>query len=114
MSDATTKAGLESIAAIALKDSPQAAYELGQSYRLGEGVEVNVPEAIACYKLAAENGHVVSMMVLGALFQLGTGIPRDLKQAYHWYSLAKEHGQQHVDDLLVEVARQMKTSRLTK
>lgn len=69
---------------LASKGDADAAFNLGQAYRLGKGVPLNLASAQAWYEAAARKGHVDAATSLGILlFQNGnrTGAMRWLKQA---------------------------------
>ena len=69
---------------LASKGDADAAFNLGQAYRLGKGVPLNLAQAQSWYEVAARKGHVDAATSLGILlFQNGnrTGAMRWLKQA---------------------------------
>ena len=69
---------------LAEKGDADAAFNLGQAYRLGRGVETNLGAAQSWFERAARTGHVDAQTTLGLmLFQNGnqTGGLRWLKQA---------------------------------
>lgn len=69
---------------LASKGDADAAFNLGQAYRLGRGVPLNLAQAQSWYEVAARKGHVDAATSLGILlFQNGnrTGAMRWLKQA---------------------------------
>jgi TPR repeat protein len=63
----------------ALNGDSAAQLSLGETYRLGLGVDQNYVEALRFYKLAV-------------LFENGQGVPRDAKEAALWYKKAAEQG----------------------
>ena len=69
---------------LASKGDADAAFNLGQAYRIGKGVPLNLAQAQSWYEVAARKGHVDAATSLGILlFQNGnrTGAMRWLKQA---------------------------------
>lgn len=69
---------------LARKGDADAAFNLGQAYRLGKGVPLDLAQSQSWYEVAARNGHVDAATSLGILlFQNGnrTGAMRWLKQA---------------------------------
>ena len=56
------------------------------------GVPQDDTEAIAWYRLAAEQGHAEAQNSLGARYDTGWGVPQDDAQAVAWYRLAAEQG----------------------
>ena len=71
-------------APLAAKGDPDAAFNLGQAYRLGKGVGIDLAKAQSLYEQAARRNHVDAATTLGLLlFQNGnrTGAMRWLRQA---------------------------------
>ncbi len=69
---------------LAARGDADAAFNLGQAYRLGKGVPLNLASAQSWYEMAARTGHVDAATSLGILlFQNGnrTAAMRWLKQA---------------------------------
>ena len=69
---------------LARKGDADAAFNLGQAYRLGKGVPLDLAQSQTWYEVAARKGHVDAATSLGILlFQNGnrTGAMRWLKQA---------------------------------
>jgi len=61
---------------------------LGELYRLGQGVEKNQAEVVRLYRLAAELGDDNAQFNLGDAYRLGDGVEKDLAEAIRWYWLA--------------------------
>ena len=71
----------------------EAQYRLGNRYRLGEGVAEDSFEAASWYRRAAEQGHGMSMYMLGYLHYRGrVEEDRSLVTAYVWFARAAELG----------------------
>lgn len=71
-------------APLAARGDADAAFNLGQAYRLGKGVPLDLPRAQQYFETAARKGHVDAATTLGILlFQNGnrTGAMRWLRQA---------------------------------
>ena len=94
--------------------------ELGERYEEGDGVELDIAQAIHWYRLAAEQGDedaseraeeleehleeielwelaaeqgdAEAMYKLGDAYDYGMYVKHDLEQAIKWYQLAEEHG----------------------
>jgi TPR repeat protein len=63
-----------------------AAFRLGQVYSSGTwGMEQDDKEAVKWFRMAAEAGHLESMLKMGLAYELGKGIGQDNKQAAEWY-----------------------------
>jgi TPR repeat protein len=71
----------------------QSQYELGVMYRNGEGVAQNDQEAVKWYRLAAEQGNVLSQNLLGLQYLAGgMGVVQNYKDALNWFILAAKQG----------------------
>jgi hypothetical protein len=74
---------------LAEKGDPDAAFNLGQAYRLGRGVPINLATAKTWFERAAEKGHVDAQTTLGLLlFQNG-----DQAEGLRWLKNAAEKGE---------------------
>jgi uncharacterized protein len=74
---------------LAEKGDPDAAFNLGQAYRLGRGVPTNLAAAKTWFERAAEKGHVDAQTTLGLLlFQNG-----DQAEGLRWLKNAAEKGE---------------------
>lgn len=97
----TVRAGIEAwqhadyAAAVAIwrplaeKGDPDAAFNLGQAYRLGRGVPTNIAAATTWFERAASKGHVDAETTLGLLlFQNG-----DQARGLRWLKAAADKGE---------------------
>lgn len=74
---------------LAEKGDPDAAFNLGQAYRLGRGVSANLAAAKTWFERSAEKGHVDAQTTLGLLlFQNG-----DQTEGLRWLKNAAEKGE---------------------
>jgi hypothetical protein len=74
---------------LAEKGDADAAFNLGQAYRLGRGVQTNLAAAKAWFERAANKGHVDAQTTLGLLlFQNG-----DQSAGLKWLKTAAEQGE---------------------
>lgn len=74
---------------LAEKGDPDAAFNLGQAYRLGRGVQTNLAASKAWFERAANKGHVDAQTTLGLLlFQNG-----DQAAGLNWLKTAAEQGE---------------------
>lgn len=72
---------------------PEAHFNLGDMYRLGEYVEVNTKKAEALFLLAAEGYITQAMHALGVFYDKGAeNVSVDLNKAIYWYTKAAEEG----------------------
>jgi TPR repeat protein len=65
---------------------------IGQLYRLGQGVPKDAAVAVNWYRLAAEQGLARAQANLGVMFITGEGIGRDYAMAALWFQRAAEQG----------------------
>ena len=65
---------------------------LGQMYRLGQGVERDAVEAARWYRKAAEIGFDRAQANLAALYMAGEGVDRDPAKAAYWFEQAARQG----------------------
>ncbi len=77
---------------LAQRDSAEAAYRLGSSYRAGRGVARDDAEAVRWLEIAAQQGHHDAQFNLAAMHENAWGVPIDREQALHWYREAARRG----------------------
>lgn len=75
------------------RGNADAQYNLGQMYRMGQGVEVDMAKAFGWYLRAAEQGVLPAQLNVGVMYGRGIGVPRDDVQAYKWLSIAAAQGE---------------------
>jgi TPR repeat protein len=68
---------------------------LGNMYKLGQGVPQNYAEAMKWYRLAADQGRALAQFNLGLMYAQGQGVPQNYVNAHMWFSLAAA---QHYQD----------------
>lgn len=61
--------------------SPQGAYNLGQCYFAAQGIEQDIPKALAAWKSAAERGHGRAASTAAMAYLSGEGVPLDATEA---------------------------------
>ncbi len=69
-----------------------AQFSLGLRYDNGDGVAPDAVEAMAWYRRAAEQGHVVAQFSLGGMYDNGDGVAQDPAEAVVWFRRAAEQG----------------------
>lgn len=74
--------------ALAQKGHAAAQFNLGQLYREGHGVPVDLGLARYWYEEAAAQGHAYAQFNLGIMYERGDGMPTDLIEARAWYRRA--------------------------
>lgn len=72
--------------------NPDALFNLGQVYRLGRGVAIDIPKAIDHYRQAAKRGHIAAMGNLGTLYFFAEPPNRRRDEAIAWWRRAAERG----------------------
>ena len=69
-----------------------AQYNLGDMYRVGEGVPPDNSAAASWYRKAAEQGYARAQNNLGVMYDNGEGVGQDDVSAYMWFNLATANG----------------------
>jgi localization factor PodJL len=77
--------GLEEAAALG---HPPAQLQLGELYKLGQGVPQDAAQARAWYERAANGGNVLAMHRVGVMAARGQGGPADQAAAIAWFEKA--------------------------
>ncbi|MDR2155451.1 MAG: sel1 repeat family protein [Burkholderiaceae bacterium] len=86
------KAALKKLMAEAQQEDPDAQWNLGILYHLGQGVPQDYGQAAQWFRKAAEQGNVQAQNSLGALYGKGQGVAQDYGQAVRWFRKAAEQG----------------------
>lgn len=79
----------------AQQDDPDAEYNLGQLYRLGQGVELSYPSAQSYYLKAAQKNHPLAQLNLGTLYYSGKLGADQEENAFYWLHKAAENANAH-------------------
>jgi len=74
----------------AAKKNADAAFELGEAYANGQGVQSSQAESAKWYARAAEWGSPEGMAAIGGCYRYGMGVKKDWKEAVRWYTKAAE------------------------
>jgi TPR repeat protein len=69
-----------------------AQFNLGQMYRLGEGMKVDIKKAIFWFEQAAKQNNGGAMSQLGTIYVIGDGTKEDPALALKWFKLSAETG----------------------
>jgi TPR repeat protein len=80
---------------LAEQGHPWAQFSLADALAKGEGVKVNEAEALALFKVAAQNGVVPALYNIGNMYADGRGVAQDDVEANRWYRLGLEKGDPH-------------------
>jgi hypothetical protein len=74
---------------------PAAQAQLAAKYFNGDGIELDLEQAVYWYKKAAEQGHAGAQSQLGECYFKGEGVKEDKRLAFYWFDKAAEQG--HAD-----------------
>jgi uncharacterized protein len=77
-----------------------AAFNLGQAYRLGRGVKQDLPRAFTHYEQAAKLGHVTAQGNLGTLLYFSAAPVQNRKKAVEWWHTAAQNGDSRAQYML--------------
>ncbi|RKZ37938.1 MAG: hypothetical protein DRQ37_00675 [Gammaproteobacteria bacterium] len=90
---------------VALYAAPAQMAEMGNKFRLGQGVPKDLQTAANWYRQAAARGHAGAQYNLALLCETGLGVPQDLVQAAHLYRSSAMQGNRHAQHHLAEMLR---------
>jgi len=90
----------------------KAQYRLGQAYRDGSGVAVDVKLASYWFERAANQGYAPAQRNIGLRRISGDGVEIDLAEATFWLTLAQQNGITGIDDELEQCRRQLDSNVL--
>lgn len=90
--DAEMKEAIDGIEQAAALGHPPAQLQLGELYKLGQGVEQDLAQARLWYERAANGGNVLAMHRIGVMEARGQGGPRDEAGAIKWFEKASKLG----------------------
>lgn len=90
--DAQTREALKTLQQAAALGHPPAQLQLGELYKLGQGVEQDAAQARIWYQRAAEGGNVLAMHRVGVMAARGQGGSADLPAAIAWFEKAANFG----------------------
>ena len=71
---------------------PEAQYNLGVMYAVGNGVRQDYAEAMKWFRKAADQGDAASQFSIGEIYVSGYGVPQDYAEAAKWYRKAADQG----------------------
>ena len=78
--------------AAAEQGEPQAQFNLGVFYEIGQVVPQNYEEAVKWYRAAAEQECAPAQCNLGLCYETGRGVPKDVREAVRWFCRAARAG----------------------
>ncbi len=94
------KGAIAEWAPLAAKGDANAAFNLGQAYRLGRGVSQDVAKSVGFYEQAAKNGHVAAQGNLGTLLYFSASPVQNRKKAVEWWHTAAQNGDNRAQYML--------------
>ena len=81
----------------------EAQYHLGWLYANGNGLAVDIQQALAFWRMAAQQGHADAQFAIALALTTGEGLDRDLNAAVDWYLKAARQGHQDARDILIRL-----------
>ena len=89
----------------ATKGNIKAQYNLGEMYRLGQGVNQDFKESFKWYEKAAIQDNIWAQFYLGGMYYLGLEVNQDYKEAFKWFEKAANKGNSKAQYSLGEMYR---------
>lgn len=88
---------------LADKGRPEAQYQLGWLYANGNGLRVDMAQAVDWWRKAAVRGHLDAEFAIGMAYLNGYGnsFPPDRPAALEWLGRAGGHGSEDAEDILI-------------
>ncbi len=90
--DAESAAAIAKLREAAALGHPPAQLQLGEFYKTGQGVDVDLGRARTWFRRAANGGNVLAMHRIGIMTARGEGGPADAGEAIGWFELAANRG----------------------
>ncbi len=88
---------------LAKKGNAEAQYNLGWLYANGNGLNVDVKQAVHWWRDAALQGHADAQFAIALAYTTGEGLKKDLKEAVKWYVIAAEQGHRDAREILTRL-----------
>lgn len=85
-------AALKELLPLAMRDTAEAAFQMGRIHENGWGQPVSDSAAWGWYKRAADAGHLDAQQAVAQMFQDGRGVPRSTRLAYRYWDMAARQG----------------------
>ena len=76
---------------LAQQGIPEAQFNLGLMYALGQGVQQDETEAAKWFRKAAEQGDPFAQSAIGIMYYEGQGVPQDYAEAVKWWRMSEEY-----------------------
>ena len=81
----------------------EAQYNIGWLYANGNGLAVDIGQALDWWMKAAAQGHADAQFAVGLAYTTGDGIKADLDEAVKWYLAAARQGHQDAREILLRL-----------
>lgn len=89
---------------LAQRGHAEAQYNLGWLYANGNGLHVDMSQALHWWNAAAIQGHADAEFALGLAYTLGEGVKKDLNAAAGWFLMAAQRGHAEARESLTRLA----------
>ncbi len=77
---------------LADQGDPAVQFNLGLLYLDGQGVPLDLDQAVKWFTRSAEQDYEKAQLNLGAMYSVGKGVKRDYVQAYKWLNICASKG----------------------
>lgn len=88
---------------LAEKGYTEAQYHVGWLYANGNGLAVNIEQALTWWMRAAEQGHADAQFAVGLAHTTGEGLKMDLHEAVKWFLRAAHQGHRDARDIILRL-----------
>ena len=93
---------------------PEAQYNLGFRYAVGDGVLKDADEAARWFRLAAGQVHASAQCRLGVMYRNGEGVLRDVVLAHMWFNIAGANGNEAAGEARDMLERDMTRAQIRR
>jgi len=97
---------------LADQGDPAVQFNLGLLYLDGQGVPMDLDQAVKWFTRSAEQGYDKAQLNLGAMYSVGKGVKRDYVQAYKWLNICAAQGNAKCAAQRDLVAKKLSASKL--
>jgi len=98
---------------LADQGDPAVQFNLGLLYLDGQGVPMDLDQAVKWFTRSAEQGYDKAQLNLGAMYSVGKGVKRDYVQAYKWLNICASQGNAKCAAQRDLVAKKLSASKLS-
>jgi len=90
------------------RDGMIAKYNVGLMYEFGLGVKKDIKNAIAFYKMSANDGYDKAQFTLGNAYLKGIGVKKNINIALSYYQLAAKQNNKEAKQVLAQLEKLLK------